>query len=165
MLAACCIALLLMHTCFIFIRCIFQNPGRTCRSWAATKVQNSEEVAERTNTGWQDVWWGLFFSEDLAAARFTQGEILRLNTQHLIFARNGNQPWIVYLGQNSYSSSCCSQWAHMPSYWKIKGCDRRKFGYWEGDWNSCWFCPSYHQEIFWPWTCQKCGEWNSFWVP
>ena len=42
--------------------------------------------------------------------------------------------------------------------------DRRKFDYWEGDWDSCWFCPRYHQEIFWPRTSQKCGQWNSFWV-
>ena len=33
----------------------------------------------RTKAIWQDVWWGLF-SEGLAAARFTCGEILRLKT-------------------------------------------------------------------------------------
>ena len=53
--------------------------GRNCWSWAAAQVKNFEEVTQRTKASWQDVWWGLF-SEGLAAARFTCGEILRLKT-------------------------------------------------------------------------------------
>ena len=53
--------------------------GRNCWSWAAAQVKNFEEVTLRTKASWQDVWWGLF-SEGLAAARFTCGEILRLKT-------------------------------------------------------------------------------------
>jgi len=53
--------------------------GRNCWSWAAAQVKNFEEVTQRTKASWQDVWWGLF-SEGLAAARFTWGEILRLKT-------------------------------------------------------------------------------------
>ena len=54
--------------------------GRNCWSWAAAQVKNFEEVTQRTKASWQDVWWGLFFSEGLAAARFTWGEIIRLKT-------------------------------------------------------------------------------------
>jgi len=82
---------------FHFICCILHNPGRTCWSWAAAQVQNSEEVTQTTNASWQDVWWGLFCSEGSAAARFTRGEILRLKTHGTsIFPWNGNWHWIFF---------------------------------------------------------------------